>query len=1030
MLWIIILFSSFAYAFQSPSARFPYNSQFDDVIVNYPATVSNVVIDNDDFIRGNGSANWTTINDYINYGDIQDLQSSFTVNYWFKDGCRQVLTKHSNALPTRWDFGCSNNNVQYTRGGGAITITGSIPIDINSWTMITMRRNNSQLYLYVNGTLDSEGTESLDLSGNTAPLRFNCFGNSACEVSTNFNGSIDDLRIWNDTALEDDEILNLFLSDVAITFKPPTLPSGTTNDTADANIINISCENDNEVTLYFDDNPNPIGKVINEETSPAYFITNVTIEGIYFYKASCDNGVTNSSIRNWTFDATSPTITINPNNFFTENNLSTQNPYNNQVIPNITLTDNIELFGFEINITRNGDTFFNFSNESISGLTFNYITPIDITLFPKGTYNISILGSDSHTANKINKYDVIKKNKEIIFNTNEGNRISIVSDLPSTTDYSKAVDRYSFEFNFGATLEQKKVFTLTSDKKIYYRKDSPYSAHFVIWNPLTKSGNWLDFEGYKNAQVTKITDYRYTITFNSLPNKPKFNSIGGLNVNQRNFTWYRGESIVTSPLTLGGFPAEIKLNLSIDNTVSDIFANLTFNNTEQEATKQTFSEFILFTRTVTAPLVIANETNIEVIWNVTFIQTDGSTINFSINGNLTVQNWDLDNCTLYSTEMFTIFTMDEIANVPLTTNSTFLFTFNVQGETTHRQKGFTIYNRNNYTFCKFPTNVTLESDMIHTFTANGYEQLNFNRFNEILNHNFTAYLLQTSTQASTILYTLVDSSLSKVEDAIMSFYRRIGDELTLVGQHSSDFAGQVSLVQDQTYEYFINISHPNFPLKQFNLKPVLTTYTIKLLGTGETLYNNIYEGISYQVRPPDNLFEVGQWLNLTFEVRGDDLELFGINFTRHDFTCIPASCNNISTSITGGNVTVKINLNQTGRFYTSLYFKRIGGPFVHVNLWPNDATIFQTATRSLVQMFAEIKEETSPNVRAVIVAVCQAIAIGTASAIGIAGWPLVVISSFVILFFSFPTIGFINPLFGSLMVFTGLIMYVFISRNG
>ena len=38
-----------------------------------------------------------------------------------------------------------------------------------------------------------------------------------------------------------------------------------------------------------------------------------------------------------------------------------------------------------------------------------------------GIYNIEIFASDSHTKNAINKYDIDKKNSEIVFNTDEGN---------------------------------------------------------------------------------------------------------------------------------------------------------------------------------------------------------------------------------------------------------------------------------------------------------------------------------------------------------------------------------------------------------------------------------------------------------------------------------------------------------------------------------------------------------------------------------------------------------------------------------
>ena len=177
------------------------------------------------------------------------------------------------------------------------------------------------------------------------------------------------------------------------------------------------------------------------------------------------------------------------------------------------------------------------------------------------------------------------------------------------------------------------------------------------------------------------------------------------------------------------------------------------------------------------------------------------------------------------------------------------------------------------------------------------------------------YLLKTSATVQTVLFTLTDSSLRRIEGATMAFHRIIGDTLTTVVQEQSDFAGQISTTLDSLITYSINITHPDFPLKTFNLKPVLSTYTIKLTTEGEILYQNAYAGLRYKIEPSGKIFNISNnFQNFTFTIEGNNLQFWGINFSRHNFECLPASCQVISTSATGGSVTLGIKINETGRW--------------------------------------------------------------------------------------------------------------------
>ena len=320
--------------------------------------------------------------------------------------------------------------------------------------------------------------------------------------------------------------------------------------------------------------------------------------------------------------------------------------------------------------------------------------------------------------------------------------------------------------------------------------------------------------------------------------------------------------------------------------------------------------------------------------------------------------------------------------------------------------------------------------MLHTFSAPTYENRRFTRVDEPFTGNFTAFILKTSATVQTVLFTLVDSSLARIEGATMTFHRVLNNVVTNVAQEQSDFAGQVSTNLDSQVTYLINISHPDFPLKTFNLKPVLSIYTVKLTAAGEILFQNAYQGLRYKIEPRGKLFNISdEFQNFTFTVEGNNLEFWGINFTRHNFECLPASCEVISTSAIGGSVTLGIKLNETGRFWTTLFFKKTGQDLVLINTWPNDATVFETANRSLIQLMQNVKDNTSENVRTIIAAGIVVVLIAIATMFGIAGWPLAAFASLITLILSLPNIAFINPLFGFFIATAGLSMYVFSQRG-
>lgn len=337
-------------------------------------------------------------------------------------------------------------------------------------------------------------------------------------------------------------------------FVSPTPDEGTANNTQ-VN-INVSCDIGN-LTLWFDNNTNPTTKVIDDFNNIANWTTNVTTSDTYYYKASCDQGLTNGTIRTWIYDIEKPTITINPNNFFSSDNTSRFSTTASNKNMNFTLQDNHNLFAYFINITNdNNIEYYSNLNTSLSGTVKTIIEYVNYSNWDLGNYTVEIIASDSHTAHEIPNYNIIKKKSKLEFNTEAKNKIQISSKSNSKTNYIKTQDRYSFVFDFDRTGTQDEIFYIESDNPIIYLPKSKYKAHFVVWNTETKNGNWIDFEGINgDPEVTKINDFLYKITIKNLEKEVIFNSIGGLNIQTE---FYKFELLSIYPFSPNVYIAGIK----------------------------------------------------------------------------------------------------------------------------------------------------------------------------------------------------------------------------------------------------------------------------------------------------------------------------------------------------------------------------------------------------------------------------------------------------------------------------------------
>jgi hypothetical protein len=166
----------------------------------------------------------------------------------------------------------------------------------------------------------------------------------------------------------------------------------------------------------------PTTKVLNNASTWSW-VTNYTFEDMYFYKAQCYyNGVfsDNTTLRNWTYDVSSPIISLGTGIGFDGNVFNA----------NYNFTDNIDLYAYIINISGAGTDYYGSQGQNLSGTSFDYVNPINFLGNPINvSYNSTITVKDSHTALKIDNYDVVNNDNTIEFLTSEKNVIRITIEF-------------------------------------------------------------------------------------------------------------------------------------------------------------------------------------------------------------------------------------------------------------------------------------------------------------------------------------------------------------------------------------------------------------------------------------------------------------------------------------------------------------------------------------------------------------------------------------------------------------------------
>jgi len=575
-------------------------------------------------------------------------------------------------------------------------------------------------------------------------------------------------------------------------------------------------------------------------------------------------------------DVTLPAISVGDGNSFSTNNRSVISNALHNLSLNITYFD-YNLFQTFINIScdTSGEIYY-WEELNWNQTSYTHIDEVDLTGLPMQRCVFLTGASDDHTDNTIGDYKVKKIDKGFEWETDRGIKIKIENldtgsgDIDSM-ESTKKDDRYSFSFNY-KDKKNKRTFIVESDKILYPIIDSNYPAHFVAWNPETKSGNWIDFAEYdvnglvkkdKEIKIKQINDYRYEVEVKSDKDIDSlgFNSIGGTNVNNASYSFYIGGAVNVTGLnvydngSISNFSVVVTTNNSypgyngtqyINSTqgwvqnlsngtytftfVHPHFYNQTYfiniTNNSQDFQWSSYQGIVNIRARNVKTLVYLNELNITV--------TNEDSAQADVQNNVSVGVFYLNatsyNLTLEKTDYVTyseIFNLSYLENKTIIVEMPFLATFRLWDERTHDP--FNISSPDKISFLLFCPDETYTTE-ITAVNSSIPITCNYIKFKFVLDYGATSYyrtfILDPDEALDVDIYLIdllttqyiynsliLDDLLSSYDNPSIYVNKIINDQTVQITADYVDVENKIGAYLIENHEYIIEVHSDNNPVR-------------------------------------------------------------------------------------------------------------------------------------------------------------------------------------------------------------------------
>ena len=410
--------------------------------------------------------------------------------------------------------------------------------------------------------------------------------------------------------------------------------------------LTLNSTNNFNVTLYINGTANSSLSFSGGFDIFVNFTKDLAAPGQYNYSfvLSDNRSVNVSSLLNRVFyvDIEFPTLTTNLSTaivLFNEN-LSVQ----------FNLTDDFILFSYNISIDSLQRVFVNQLNVSnyIVNFTFN---PVGLSI---GTHNLTLRFADGHTAKDLRgdyKYSNGLLNHKLKFEFWDEGEISITpKSVFDRWKVDRKKDRYSFDYD-PLLSSTEYTFTVESDKDVYIvNTNSQYKNYLIVGE------HWLDFVSNENptstVNIQRVNNKTVSVSVAGLKKTDKvtFNSIGDLNVVERNYTFQITNITHRFSSQVNELEQQaIQLDVNYTSNMTFVNATLYYNFSLRPVTFTNLTPIYRFSSTFITPEIPQQDVD-NVTRNITWlfdIRTATENTTGRIQDFQNVFRIGLDNCSTY-----------------------------------------------------------------------------------------------------------------------------------------------------------------------------------------------------------------------------------------------------------------------------------------------------------------------------------------------------------------------------------------------
>ena len=755
-------------------------------------------------------------NDFVNSSTYIGISgaNTRTIILWYK-----MVGHVSLGNFVGWGMSASAKSYQFSEGtttgvmrietNGDDLVTSALNINDGNWHQIGIKYNGTtSVTFYHNGLVVS--SQNFGSARNTMDSAISV-GTRSYDMGADLNGYIDELYIYNDE-ITDAEVLILNSTFYPFTIaKQITLysPSNYSHQNTPLALFYNTTGGFDNCTLWGNFSGTWSANASNTTigTSNSFYI-GLPPDGKYIWNVNCFNVTGSWAVRNYTLfvDTSNPTITLLGNNSIALANSTKISNHVSNLTLGIDFFDAIGLYQYEVNISNSSGATLFYNGSLLSGKNHTYSSVVNISQWVLGNYRAHIEVSDSHTLTSISNYEVIKSKDTLMYLTDEKIAVTLASPGATATDSAKQKDRYNFMFEYPSASTIRN-YRLTSSNRLDYQASSKYPGHFVIWNPVTHSGNWIDFAGedISKIAVKKINDFEYniTITYKSATATTIYNSIGGLNV--------VAEDIL--------FNITSFVSLNVTHSETGVGLNYTAS---------------LGSQTVTGLNGLANFTNVTA-GNYT-LHVSGEGISNVTQSLIVSQQFHNISITTLPTNSVTLFIKDATTLNTIASNTSIIISATNYSSTYYTDTG-TKYIEG------LPTG--LVSLLFNVLDSNlGYSARTYSlTISNASTLELTAYL---SGNTSNVIFTMIDQDGGQIiSDVSSTMYSYVNSTWTTIESKNSDITGRVQFTYLPNTRYQFLLTKAGYENRLFELNPILfSSYDIPLVPLSSVNSSMQYDRVS------------------------------------------------------------------------------------------------------------------------------------------------------------------------------------------